>query len=89
MNSNSSVGNNHASVNHPISGAHTNRSLQRWLMRIWAAGIHALLRKDNPQIRYYQNGSGDAWWRVYDPVTGRSAYCSSENDVRIWLDRRY
>lgn len=49
----------------------------------WFAG------STEPQISRRVSRSGDVRWRVFDPVSGRSALLSSEAEVRAWLDSRY
>ncbi len=41
-----------------------------------------------PEIQQTLDGSGQKWWKVYDPMTGQTAYLESESDVRIWLEDR-
>ena len=47
-------------------------------------------RKTNePQIIARKNHRGDVYFQVYDPQTQWTGTFSSEQEVRIWLDRRY
>lgn len=39
-----------------------------------------------PEIRRTLDQTGQAWWQVYDPSTGHTAYLESEADVQIWLE---
>ena len=39
-----------------------------------------------PEIRRTLDKLGQAWWHVYDPCTGRTAYLESEADVQVWLE---
>lgn len=41
-----------------------------------------------PEIRQTQDQAGQTWWRVYDPLTGQTAYLESEAEVHIWLEER-
>ena len=41
-----------------------------------------------PEIRQTLDRTGQAWWTVYDPLTGKTAYLASEADVQIWLQER-
>ncbi|MEO0852308.1 MAG: hypothetical protein AAFY15_02220 [Cyanobacteria bacterium J06648_11] len=42
-----------------------------------------------PRIWKIMRADGTTHWKVYDPNSHRSSTFSSENDVRVWLDRRY
>jgi hypothetical protein len=42
-----------------------------------------------PKIRRKRDRDGNEYFRVYDPSTGMSSTFTSEQEVRIWLDRRY
>jgi hypothetical protein len=53
----------------------------RNLIRIFAPG-------SEPCIYQTSDASGQ-WWYVYDPITGDSAWLTSETEVLIWLDSRY
>lgn len=49
-----------------------------------------LFRKANePQIISRTNSRGNLYFKVYDPQTKWTGTFSSEEEVRIWLDRRY
>jgi hypothetical protein len=50
----------------------------------WSA---ALWRLPEPQIHQYCDRTGTMIWRVYNPRTGQSAHCLSEEDAIAWLDR--
>jgi hypothetical protein len=41
-----------------------------------------------PQIRQILDRQGQAWWHVYDPITGETAYLETEGEVLIWLEAR-
>lgn len=60
-----------------------------WFNRVLNHLMHVLLRSDEPKIEYHTDRSGGSWWRVYDPITRQSTHYSSENEIRIWLDKRY
>ena len=49
-----------------------------------------IFRQTNePQIIARKNNRGDTYFKVYDPQTKWTGTFSSEQEVRIWLDRRY
>lgn len=60
-----------------------------WLFLICKSLAKVLLAIDEPQIWQKADGQGDIYWKVYDPVTGRTAYFGSEAEVHIWLEQRY
>lgn len=41
-----------------------------------------------PEIRQTLDRTGQTWWKVYDPLTGHTAYLESEAEVQIWLEER-
>lgn len=41
-----------------------------------------------PRISKQAQGEAEVW-KAYDPVTNRTAYFDSENDLRIWIEERY
>ncbi len=43
----------------------------------------------DPQIREGVTSSGEAYWRVYDPVAQASHTFFDEEDVYRWLEQRY
>jgi hypothetical protein len=51
--------------------------------------LTALTEEPNLHIRQQEHRLGNTSWTVYDPQTGQSTQCSSEEDVRIWIDERY
>jgi hypothetical protein len=59
-----------------------------WLDAVVSTLISSLIRPSEPIIHYGCDHRGENW-RVYDPQTRREAVFSNENDVRVWLERRY
>lgn len=57
-----------------------------WLNQIWRSLLQQLLKGNEPQVRQARDRSGKIRWRVYDPVSGRSHVCLSEQEVRMWLE---
>lgn len=41
-----------------------------------------------PEIQQTLDRTGQMWWKVYDPLTGQTAYLESESEVHIWLEER-
>jgi hypothetical protein len=50
--------------------------------------IHALTAHRSPRIRQ-RMVQGQLQWVAYDPITQRTRYFLTEQDVRIWLESRY
>lgn len=44
---------------------------------------------DEPQISRAIDAAGKPHWEVYDPRTGRSVLCDSEQDIRVWMEQRF
>lgn len=66
--------------------------IQNLRSRLWQGikGLAALLSQpDELQIRQRHTRSGDLFWDVYDPQTGRSASFTVEEELMAWLDSRY
>lgn len=54
------------------------RSLQNWTTQYF-----------EPKIQSKQDFRGNSYFEVYDPVSRKSFTCGSEQEVRIWLEKRY
>lgn len=53
-------------------------------------GLFQLLApKTEPRIVQKREPDGNEYYHVYDPVTGNSKTFGSEQETRIWLDRRF
>jgi hypothetical protein len=52
----------------------------------WTSLTRILMGRDEMQIRQQQDGSGQMWWCVYDPVSDRSVCFSSEAAAYDCLD---
>ena len=63
----------------------------QWANRLKQWGILLLQKLTAPADVKIQkiNRNGSTYWSVYDPTSGQSAYLSSEQEVRIWLEQRY
>ena len=51
--------------------------------------IHWLVTKPELTVKQKVNRSGNVFWYVYDPMTERTAYLTSEEEVRIWIEERF
>jgi hypothetical protein len=59
------------------------------LSQLWDAMVETILRQDQPKIYAKQNQFGDTYWKIYDPFSQSSKYFKTEQDVRIWLEKRF
>lgn len=57
--------------------------------RLWDFLLDTLGRTSEPRIYRKHDRHGNQYFHVYDPSTGMSSTFASEQEVRIWLDRRY
>ncbi len=59
------------------------------LKRIWQSITDTFFHQSDLEIREIYDRSGNLWWYVYDPATGRCAWLDSEDEVRIWIEKNY
>ncbi len=57
--------------------------------RIFQTLVAKLSSSNDPQIQRKYSPSGHEYWRVYDPITGKTSTFTAEKDVRAWLEQRY
>lgn len=60
-------------------------ALQSFAYRTWGV----LAGSQEPHVEAIRDRSGDVSWQVYDPVTDYHNTFASEQDVRVWLEKRY
>jgi len=67
------------------------RGLSRFqgLIQMWEDLINALAGRSEPKIYRKRDRQGNWYFRVYDPVMGRSVTLYSEQEMRTWIDQRY
>lgn len=53
------------------------------------ACIRFLVGSSSPVIRQKRDRTGNVYFTVSDPITGISHRCSTEDEVREWLENRY
>lgn len=58
-----------------------------WLSCTWKYLMHHLLNGHEPRVWQKRNAAGEILYCAYDPHTGRSAYLTSDIDLRIWLEQ--
>ena len=51
--------------------------------------FHLLVGSSEPIISEHSDEDGEHYYRVYDPIYEKNLYFASEEDVRIWLEKRY
>jgi hypothetical protein len=51
--------------------------------------LHELLTKDEPKVVQRVDAEGNVYWEIHDPSSGYIAYCSTEADVMVWLEKHY
>lgn len=63
-------------------------TLPRWV-QLWKRLISPLVNRAEPKIYQKRDRWGNVYYQVHDPVSGFSGAFNTEEEVRIWLDRRY
>ncbi|GAB4366465.1 MAG: hypothetical protein Kow00121_03870 [Elainellaceae cyanobacterium] len=64
-------------------------SISKWFYYAYQQLTKVSPFKDEPLIQTQTDRKGNQYWQVFDPVTKDTFCFDSENDVRIWLERRY
>ena len=60
------------------------------LQRIWQAFVQAMITPNEPRITTKVDRQGNIlYYKVFDPMSGRSVSFTSEIEVKMWLERRY
>jgi hypothetical protein len=81
-------------VQFPLS----NEQTQNWKIRLPRSSafkkVVQRLRESfigSNELRIWQSCDrfGNTWWHVYDPVTGKHSSVASEEELRIWIEKRY
>lgn len=57
--------------------------------RLWQALVRSVKTTQEPQIRWMRDRQGRSYFKIYDPLTEQHHYANSEQEVRVWLERRY
>lgn len=71
--------------------SYSKRQSSAWskLNDIWQDALAYFAASSEPKVWQFQNGSGLSQWKAYDPITGESAVCDSEAEMRTWLEERH
>lgn len=64
------------------------RARAAWMRHLWQYFMHYLLHGHEPRIRKQYRSCGRPIWHIYEPQTGRSAYCETEAEVIDWFEQR-
>lgn len=59
-----------------------------WHLLNQPLGFESSFSPAEPEIQQTLDRTGHVWWKVYDPLSGQTAYLESEADVHIWLEER-
>ena len=59
------------------------------LNSIWAHLAKLTEGSSEPIIRQQCDRQGNLYYSIYDPVTQQRRICTSEAEVRAWLEQRY
>lgn len=60
-----------------------------FLNTLWQGFVKTIIGGN--ELRVWQTSDADGYvhWRAYDPSTGETAICDSEDEMRVWLEQRY
>ncbi len=61
--------------------------LASWFSNGWNSLIHHFTRVNEPRVQPKRTATGEVFYHAYDPYSGRSAYLTSDTDLRIWLEQ--
>ena len=68
----------------------SHKSFKELLANTWQGLLNFLTNSgDEPRIWLSHTASGEPRWHAYDPTTGRRLYAATENEVLVWLEKRY
>lgn len=54
-----------------------------------ASLIHSMTRPNEIRVWQVVDRHGEPMWKAYDPYNDTTSYLSSENDLRVWIEKRY
>jgi hypothetical protein len=74
-------------ADHPSVRRSNSSRLISWLNQKWTALADRLSRSHEPRVWQKQNAAGEVFYHAYDPYSGRSAYLSSDVELRSWLEK--
>ncbi|WP_265265517.1 hypothetical protein [Spirulina subsalsa] len=59
------------------------------LNQFFTAFVQFMTQGNEPKITIKKNDQGEVFYHVYDPLTRNKDLFTSEQDVRVWLEKRY
>lgn len=60
-----------------------------FLKTLWQGFAKTLIGGNELQVWQTSDIDGYIHWRAHDPLTGESAICDSEDEMRAWIEQRY
>ncbi len=79
-----------ADVGHEDSSlADLSSRLQRAIAYVWQSFRNLLSVSDELRLWQTVDSSGDVLWNAYDPKTNHYVQGLTEQNMRIWIDKRY
>lgn len=71
-----------------VNGANARPSkVVDFFQAILQAILDVAVKDNEPKILQIRDRHGQIWWRAYDPKSRRSLVCTTEDEVRLWLDQ--
>lgn len=74
-------------ITHSPDAKSNSSSLVSMFSKGWAYLVHYFTKRPEPRVWRQRNIAGGIFYCAYDPYTGRSAYLTSETDLRAWLEQ--
>lgn len=71
------------------SSSEKNQASQPYRYNLWNWLIDSYTHQPEPKVWQSTDRQGQLCWHAYDPVTNRSFWCASEDEMRCWLEERY
>ncbi|CAN1211739.1 hypothetical protein TUMEXPCC7403_16160 [Tumidithrix helvetica PCC 7403] len=59
---------------------------QSGLTKVWDGLMQIFAPKSELQIKQISDRSGNIWWYAFNPQTGQSVYCDTEDEMRLWIE---
>ena len=56
---------------------------------LWEGLLTLLSGRKEPKIWRKRDRAGNWYFRAFDPITGASSVMDSEQELRVWLEKRY
>jgi len=57
------------------------------IYRLWQRIIYSTRSSTEPRVFHRSDRTGNAYFEIYDPLTGKSNCFGSEQEIRAWLDQ--